>query len=144
LFVRVLSEEQSQPIAEEPVLAFWWSPDSQKLLFLTVETRKLPDSAQPVDFRPQSSDSLYLRWHIWDGEHTTNFPRFVPSDTFLADYVRFADQYARSMTLWSPDSRAFTYAARAAGGEDAIWVQPASGAGAQQVTAGTMATWSPH
>jgi TolB protein len=144
LFVRNLSEEQSRPISEEPVLAFWWSPDSQKLLFLTVDTRKLPDSAEPVVFRPQSSDNLYLRWHIWDGEHTTNFPRFLPSDTFLADYVPYADQYARSMTLWSPDSRAFTYAAQGAGGEHAIWVQPVSGANAQQVMAGAMATWSPH
>ena len=63
----------------------------------------------------------------------------------LLEYLRFFDQYAQSMTLWAPDSSAFTYAGVSESGEDGIWVQSlAEGAAAVRVAPGVMATWSPR
>jgi TolB protein len=129
-----------------PVLAFWWSPDGQALLFLTLDSPDAPGSTRQAAFRPQQGDTgNRLRWHVWDGTQTRDFAPFLPSQTFFADYLRFFDQYSRSMTLWSPDSRAFVYAGSTGTEPDAIWVQRLdANARPQRVTTGSMATWSPR
>ena len=65
-----------------------------------------------------------MRWHLWNGTESQELTRFAPSATFLIDYLRFFDQYARSMTPWSPDSRAFVYAGGGEDGRTGIWVHP--------------------
>jgi len=134
-----------QQISEGPVLAFFWSPDGNYLLYLVLDQTGAPPNALKVSFRVQQDQPIWTSWHVWDGQRSVSFGRFVPSQTMLLEYLRFFDQYAQSMTLWAPDSSAFTYAGASASGEDGIWVQPrAEAAAAVRVGSGVMATWSPR
>ncbi|MEZ4682144.1 MAG: hypothetical protein R2932_48850 [Caldilineaceae bacterium] len=88
LFVYDLQEEIFEQISTDPAIAFFWSPDGGSLFYLTVE---------PVDGNP------WLRVNVWNGRVVQQFDRFVPSPSFLRDYLRFADQYVQSMRFWAPD-----------------------------------------
>jgi len=69
----------------------------------------------------------------------------MPSRTFLTNYISFFDQYAQSMTLWSPDSSAFTYPGINAKGQRGIWVQKlGEDEDAKLVHDGIYVAWSPR
>jgi Tol biopolymer transport system component len=59
----------------------------------------------------------------------------------LRDLVPFFDQYAQSMTLWSPDGTAFAFPA-AVNGEAGIWRQDLSGGDPIRVAGGSWVAWS--
>ena len=145
LYVTGLTDGPAQRISEGPVVAFFWSPDGRYLLYLVPEPAGAPSNTTNASFRLQQDQPLWMRWHVWDNRESVSFGRFVPSPTLLLEYLRFFDQYAQSMTLWAPDSTAFTYAGVSESGEDGIWVQSlAQGATAVRVAPGVMATWSPR
>jgi TolB protein len=130
------------------VIAFFWSPDGRYLAWIAPddagddEQAATPHRARPA---PRQHEDVWLRWWLWDGEDNTALARFVPSDTYLLDYLRFFDQYALSMTPWSPDSRAFVYAGSDAVGAEGIWVQPAAANNLpRRVADGVYAAWSPR
>lgn len=143
LYVADLGSNQAHELSAEPVLAFFWSPDSRHLIFLRPE-RHPPVTPIP-EAAPLRQEQLWLRWHVWDGTRTYPASLFSPSDTFLLDYLRFFDQYAQSMTLWAPDGSAFVYAGMGENGFQGIWVHPI-GEGSQptRVTRGVFAAWSPR
>jgi TolB protein len=59
-------------------------------------------------------------------------------------YLPFFEQYAQSMSPWSPDSRAFAYAGFNEQGEAGIWVQEArSDRAPVLVSDGEFVSWSP-
>ena len=90
-------------------------------------------------------DRLWFRWCVWDGADTQALGRVIPSDTFLRDYLRYFDQYARSMTPWAPDSSAFVYAGEGEDGTRGIWVQSVTGEHLpRRVADGVYAGWSPR
>ncbi len=128
LYVVDLPSSGTQQISEEPALAFFWSPDGEKLAFLTAE---------------RSPTELAFRWNMWDGAQTIHYEPGRPSNTFYSQYLSFFDQYAQSMTIWSPDSRAFVFA-----GEindiDGIWVQTLDRDEPVLVAGGRFAAWSPR
>jgi TolB protein len=134
---------ESTPVSAHPALGFFWSPDSRSLIYLL-----------PADIGPQApraslavadDDEVWLRWHLWNGTGSQELARFAPSATFLIDYLRFFDQYARSMTPWSPDSRAFVYAGGGEDGRTGIWVHPIIDEMApMRISDGTYAAWSPQ
>jgi hypothetical protein len=69
--------------------------------------------------------------------------RFAPSDVFGRDYLQFFQQYAQSMSLWSPDGSAFAYAGTTEAGDSGIWIQPArAGSEPILVSGGVFAAWS--
>ncbi|MGL4651425.1 MAG: hypothetical protein ACRC1H_18615, partial [Caldilineaceae bacterium] len=70
--------------------------------------------------------------------------RFLPTRTFLERYIVFSDQYAQSMRLWSPDSRAFVYPGTDETGRRGIWVQEVDAEAPRWVAGGVMASWSPR
>ena len=109
--------------------AFFWSPDGTKLLSL----------------RPEVEERLLFRWNVWEDGNSFSTDRFVPSLELSRDYFQFFEQYAQSMTLWSPDGSAFVYAGeQAESGESGIWIQPATlGAAPVRVADGVVAFWSP-
>jgi TolB protein len=143
LLVLDLATGESTRVSTHPALGFFWSPDSRSLIYLL-----------PADIGPQApraslaaaeDDELWLRWHLWNGTTSQELARFAPSATFLIDYLRFFDQYARSMTPWSPDSRAFVYAGGGEDGRTGIWVHPIIGDMAPaRISDGTYAAWSPR
>ena len=120
-----LADGTQHEVTAEPAAGFWWSPDGSRLLVLGIEDEG-------------------LRWRVWDGTSLQDFASFVPSGTFLRDFLPFFDQYARSMTLWAPDGNAFAYPAIDDGGTARIWVQRLDGSEPRPVADGVWAAWSPR
>jgi TolB protein len=129
LYVVDVATSATRQLTEMPVLAFFWSPDGEKLAYLQID---------------DSADTLQLRWHVWDGTRTRAYASIVPSRTFLEAYIVFFDQYARSMTIWAPDSQAFAYAAVSPTLGNNIWVQPLNEEEPINVGRGLFVSWSPR
>ena len=116
-------------VGTEGAVAFFWSPSGNKLLSL------LPELGE---------DRFLFRWGVWEDGSSFTTERFVPSLEFSREYLQFFEQYAQSMSLWSPDGDAFVYAGSSESGETGVWIQPAtSGAAPVLVADGVFATWSP-
>jgi TolB protein len=130
LYVTELETNRTRELSAAPVMAFFWSPDGQKLAYLAVEQR---------------GETIRLRWLVWDGSRSTPYAWVLPTRIFLERYLTFFDQYARSMSIWSPDSSAFVYAATDEANRTGIWVQRLEeGAEAHYVARGVFASWSPR
>ncbi|MCX6046861.1 MAG: hypothetical protein NT075_17295 [Chloroflexi bacterium] len=130
LFLFNLADQKFQELSADPVVAFFWSPDGHALLFLTPEIQ---------------GEQLWMNLHVWDGKAAHTLSRFMPSSVFLQQYLPFADQYAQSIQLWSPDSSAVVFAGQDEQDQTGIWVQSIDGKSpAQHVSDGVFATWSPH
>lgn len=112
-------------VTSDRVVAFWWSPDGDKLLYLEL-----------------AANSGFA-WRVWEDGESTEYGTFLPSPTFVRDFLPFFDQYGLSMTLWSPDSTAFAYPG-AAGSEVGIWVQHLDDAEPRFVGDGVFVGWSPR
>ncbi len=88
-------DDAKQPIRiQDNVIAYFWSPDSSKLAYVTLsETRGI------------------LRWMILDTADGSRWPivDFVPTSEQLTMF-QFFDQFAYSHSLWSPDSRDLVFA----------------------------------
>ena len=144
LWVVDVETNQSWELSKEPVVAFFWSPDGESVAFLR------PEIHDPVERSPEAAPlrqngQLWLRWHLWNGERTYPLDIFSPSEQFLLNYIRYFDQYAQSVSIWSPDSTHLLYAGLGEGGLDGIWTLPvAEGSTATRVTRGTLAAWSPR
>jgi TolB protein len=139
-------ESATEVIDDGPVLAFFWSPQGDKLAYLTPGTRPAEGPRASLSPTLQSDHlTLWLQWHVWDGDRAYELAQFLPSDTFLVDYLRFFDQYARSMTPWAPDGSAFVYAGDSEDAISGVWVQPAAeGAEPVRIGDGVYAAWSPR
>lgn len=129
LYVYDLASQQTRELSSVPAIAFFWSPDSEKLAYLTPES-----GGQRVNFR----------WNVWDGAENIKYADFLPSRTFFQSYLAFFDQYAQSMSIWAPDSSAFAYSG-ADRGRSGIWVQPLGEDEQPTVIGqGVVAAWSPR
>lgn len=80
------------------VLAFFWSPDARKLLFLTSLRGSKVGAAQWVTFDR-------------DSNRVVRYEKFVISGIYM-HCLNFFDQFGASMTPWAPDSDAFCYPGR--------------------------------
>lgn len=125
-------------VAEEPVMAYFWSPDSGKLAYAA------------VDRQIQA-----LSWFVADaaGKNKKRIGSFLPSEEQIRHFA-FFDQYALSHGLWSADSRYLVYAGISApqsgptGGQASrVFLAPADGtAEPRAVVDGALAIWPvrPH
>ena len=127
LLVLDVRSSEFRQLSSQPVIAFFWSPDSTSLFYLSAE---------------QQSGESGLRLSVWDGTRKTDLGRYQPSATFLNQYLRFADQYGQSASYWSPDSTRVLFAGRNENGVSGIWVIPVDGSPAQRVARGVYATWT--
>ncbi|EKX40009.1 hypothetical protein GUITHDRAFT_143157 [Guillardia theta CCMP2712] len=101
-------EEDEFDGEQERVIAFFWSPDSSKLLYLTAR------ASDVKLYHKMQGMALRCRWNVFsiaDGVCRT-FPAFSPSTLFLDEVFPKFDLFANSFSLWSPDSNAFCYAGR--------------------------------
>jgi len=100
----------TQPFKD--ILAFLWSPDGEKLLFLSTGSNDL---------------STICTWSTYNikTQQITRYDNFIPSTFFISSYLPFFDQYIRGMTLWSPDSKFFVYsgASLSAPKQTYTWIQ---------------------
>jgi TolB protein len=130
LYVVDVATGQTREISDRPVIAFFWSPDGEKLAFLAAE---------------RSENSIGVRWKVWTDSGVQDYGLIVPSRTFLQSYLAFFDQYAQSMSIWSPDSSAFAYAGADEENRRGIWVQElGQGTAPQRISRGVFVAWSPQ
>ena len=116
-------------VAEELMVAFFWSPDGDRLLMLALEEAAEGD--------------LFLRWNIWHDGDLAAAERFTPSG-LSANYIPFFEQYSQSISFWSPDATSFVYAGVNEAGDSGIFVQDAITVGpAELISGGILAIWSP-
>src|SRR5208282_501333 len=110
-------------LKEAPVLEFFWAPDGRTLAFA------VPDSADDVDpMFLQNQNAAYVRLMAYDvaSEKTWVIARFPPTRGFFS-VIPYFDQYQRSSTMWSPDSRFIGFTALAADGTPGLFVAQADG-----------------
>lgn len=118
-------------IVDAPIASFFWSPDGERLLYLDPDP--LPDDS-----------GLWFRWGVWDGTYSFVTQRIALSRLISVEYLQFFEQYAQSMRLWSPDSRAFAYPGMSEDGQEGIWIQSARPDRAPvRVAEGDFVAWSP-
>ena len=125
---------------EENVVAYFWSPDSSRIAYVTLV-----------------GPSGGLRWSVLDVATGASSPlaEFLPSPDQLTMF-QFFDQYAYSHRLWSPDSRYLLFAgtlnetavAAAFGGQSnrvsqVFIVDTGPTRSALPVAEGTLGFWSP-
>lgn len=124
-----LATNEIELVAPDGGLAWEWSPDSQRLAWLT----------------PTGRDQF--RWNFWGAESapvfTSSTQSFALTEKFGSTYLPFFAQYAQSVTGWSPDSSAFAFAVRN-GVDEAILVQLVDvNASSVMVGEGDFVTWGP-
>jgi TolB protein len=149
-----LETAASQVIFKGNVLAFFWSPDATKLAYLTgalVEPSSIGRAggragglAAPVR---QPRRTLEVTWHVIDLQHdrTIDLNTFEPTESFLY-LIQYFDQFAQSVTLWSPDSRSLVYTGQPLIGEHGVYVVDTQDTAAQPrfVGPGDFAIWAWH
>ncbi|MEM7331054.1 MAG: hypothetical protein AAF490_03105 [Chloroflexota bacterium] len=116
-------QKQTKTVINKNVLAFFWSPDGQKIAYLllpsVIKSDEQTSGYQPtkgmytngvVPFTlsmPTEEPHLAVELRVFDLKK--NEDRFLmkcsPPTTFLNQYLPFFDQYALSHRLWSPDSQ---------------------------------------
>lgn len=154
-----------EPWIDEPVMAFWWSPDGRRIAVLAVDA---PESdtvagsdtvvggtvlasarrpALPEDIRPRrvQGDGARFRLGILDvvSGGTRWLATVTPSRTFLTQELPFFDQYARSHARWSPDGTLLALSVQNAAGREAIWIVDVATGSLRELAPGTMPAWPP-
>ncbi|MCS6825320.1 MAG: hypothetical protein NZ553_01770 [Caldilinea sp.] len=130
LYVVDVETLRTREVTDDPVLAFYWSPDGRRLAYLTLEF---------VDGR------LGLRWHVWEGRRVARYAFFLPFSIFVENYLPFFDQYAQSHRIWSPAGDAFVFAGALQDGRSGVWVQDVIAGGEPRLLGpGVIASYSPR
>lgn len=133
-------------LPHDDVIAFFWAPNGQRIAYL-VPARAADEQGLELDPRFAREPRLfYAELRVADVRRGNSWRvvQFPLSEGFLRLHLPFFDQYLRSTTIWSPNSRFLTYAALTAAGSPGIFVSAASGTLQPQfVAAGDLATWSP-
>ena len=128
------------------VIAFFWAPNGQRIAYL-VPARAAQEQGLELDPRFARQPRLfYAELRVADVRRGTSWRvvQFPISEGFLRLHLPFFDQYLRSTSIWSPNSRFLTYAALTAAGGPGIFVSAASGTLRPQfLAAGDLASWSP-
>ena len=98
-----------------------------------------PDGSAIVLLQPSESG---LEWSVWSEGTLKGLGAFLPSPTFLQNYLLFGWQYVETPRVWSPDGQAITYAA-IDNGQVGIYVHRLTDASPVRIADGDVAFWSP-
>lgn len=91
-------------------VAFWFSPDSTKVLLLTAAGKSKEDVVtQKGEFRVGLNSDM--QWTVFNFplHELREYDVFKPTPYFMKTYVPFFSQYAQVYNPWAPDSRSFIY-----------------------------------
>ena len=121
-----LEEMSFTSVTSDPTPMFQWDRAGERLLYVTFVNDPTPA----------------LKWHVWENGEVTDFEPFVPDPSWFATVAPFFDQYAQSVSLWSPDGSAFAYPALV-NGEARILVQHLDGPEPVDIADGNWVAWSP-
>ena len=154
--------KETRIVVEKNIIAFFWSPDGQKIAYLALpEVQSIQNSSYddgtyqstqtmytngvvPYTLKMPHEDSLlYLDLYVYDLKR--NESRFLttvaPPTTFLNQYLPFFDQFSLSHRLWSPDSQQLIMPSLE--GETAVLrMIPINGRSSTEVAEGLMPSWS--
>lgn len=131
LAVTDLAGADRRTLSQERTMAFFWSPDGSKIAYLTITNAPNPNE-------------LLLRWNIADIATGESRPlaAFSPTEEFIS-IIPFFDQYARSLRVWSPDSRSLVYAVEDSSDTYGIYVLDIeAGDQPRRIADGVTAGWS--
>jgi hypothetical protein len=91
-------------------VAFWFSPDSTKLLCLTAAGKTRDDvMSQKSQFRVGLNSDMEWVVYNFPLQEWKSYDTFKPTPYFIKTYVPFFSQYAQAFNPWAPDSRSFIY-----------------------------------
>ena len=135
-------------LPHDDVIAFFWSPNGRRIAYL-VPARAADEETglaiDPVFAREQGQFYAELRVVNVRRGNSWRVALFPLSPRFVREQLPYFDQYLRSTSVWSPDSRSLAYPALTEAGTPGIFVSPASGTLRPQLIAeGDFAHWSPQ
>ena len=131
----------ARTIEQQPVLGFFWSPDGRDLVYLVPSSTSDLD---PLFLNEPGHLSLQLMGCSVATGRTWPIARF-PLSPGMMNALPFFDQYQRSSSIWSPDSRNLVFTALSANGHPGLYVVPADGSAKPRfLTFGDFAYWSPR
>lgn len=140
---------EDKVLTQQPVVAFFWSPDGARILtFSTAVAGQVDPKFQGFDFTPPSSRGLLLLQTI-DVSAMTARQLFIlePTEAFRRVTAEF-DRYARAVNIWSPDSRKFVFTLSYGDGtssRDYVLETESSGSiNPRIISQGSLAFWSPQ
>ena len=124
-------------VAEESLLAFFWSPDGEMIAYVAYDV-----------------DAEFFTWKLVarSGGAPVKLAEFTPSMEFLT-LLTFFDQYAQSNGIWSPDSSMIVYSGTPGPGagrrngaspetERAYVLEAREGAAPREIATSRFAVWS--
>jgi hypothetical protein len=115
----------NRSILDSAVVAFAWSPTSDRLAFLA------------------QAGGGTMQWRFWTENSIESSVLYQPSAA-AQKYIEAFTQHDQSTRWFSPDGRAFVFSGKVAD-LDGVWVQPLDGFGPPaRVSGGTFAVWSPQ
>ena len=133
-------------LPHDDVIAFFWAPNGNRIAYL-VPARAEDDTGLEIDPAFAREQGLfYAELRVANVRRGTSWrvAQFPLSPRFVREQLPYFDQYLRSTSVWSPDSRSLAYPALTADGTAGIFVSPANGALRPQLIAeGDFAHWSP-
>ncbi|MEE9216872.1 MAG: hypothetical protein V3U32_05485 [Anaerolineales bacterium] len=123
------------------VMGFFWAPDGKKLAFFVPLV-----VSEAAEGEEQTAENTRFLLELYIAEPKTgDFKRiaaFQPTPTFL-NIFPFFDQYQRSVTIWSPNSRYIVVSAVASEEVQGLFIVPASGDFEPRfLTEGRLGFWS--
>ncbi len=134
-------------LSQNPVVAFFWSPDGRYLAALLPHVpnshiNALASGKNSAKIAAQNGlPTLNLVvFDIASGEGRLLLS-FTPTLTFLSQLLPFFDQYALSHRLWSPASDALVLP-MLEDGRSNIYIVPVHGGGKRFLAEGSMSFWS--
>jgi Tol biopolymer transport system component len=132
--------DRKKEIARGLVVAFFWSPDSQKVAYFTFGPQNQGQTSQVLF---QNNPQITLAVQVYDlaSGNIKQVAAIAPTDAFQ-QVLPYFDQYQRSGTIWSPDSKSLVLSSVEASGNSAIFVVGADGSKFQKIADGDLAFWS--
>jgi Tol biopolymer transport system component len=149
LFVGDKDGKNAKQIGNEDILAFSWSPDGKRIAYLTLllpgsqgcsDCSRGPGLSAPLD----QGHPIQFRWRVAeiDQGRVWTLATFAPTANFIS-VLPYFDQYARSVTFWSPDGKNFVYTQREEQGSGGVWVTDVvENTTPRRIADGTLAVWS--
>jgi TolB protein len=127
---------------DEQVFAFFWSPNSERIAYFV--PRQVPVSSDGGGEEGSENTVIVLGLYMLDVASGANerITVFQPTPQFL-NVMPYFDQYHRSATIWSPDSKNVVISGYDGAGAPGILVIHASGdLEPRRIGDGTLAFWS--
>jgi hypothetical protein len=155
--VAVQASQLSDPNAVQVVLRVQEMPAlaSGKLLVVNLGTAAVETVADSRSFLYQwdqsgerllyglpTEDAAALVWFVWADGSSLEVAEFSPQLDWFGSFVPFFDQYAQSVSMWSPSGDRVAYPA-VRDGEPAVIVSPIVGEGEIVIPDAVWASWEP-